>query len=328
VSVRAVSSIVVLAAAATLGAQPGVLKSGFDVAEFDRSVRPQDDLFAHVNGRWLATTEIPSDRVFYGAFQELGAKVERDLHAIIEEVASDPDGWPARSGRQIADLYGSIMDEAGIERAGIGPVRPQLERIEAIATPAALAAEAGRLSATGGGGPFDGTVGDDPQNPGSLAVHLTQGGTLLPDRDHYLGADRRFVGIRAAYSAYLARIFAAAGRANAAADARALIDFETELARAQWTVAESRDPSTADGRYAKLTGLHDVPRRRVHGPEALQPSLERIDLADAQRGEGLPASRFVFRPHQRRQTPRPDRRQLEHPIRVQDARDGAAAVAD
>ncbi len=244
---RAVSSLVVLAAAATLAAQPGPLTSGIDVATLDRAVRPQDDLFAHVNGRWLAATGIPADRVFYGAFQEVGAKVERDLQAIIQDVARAPDAWP--TGREIATLYDSIMDEARVERAGVGPARPQLERLAAIATPAQLATEAGRLSATGDGGPFDGTVGDDPHNPGSLAVHITQGGTLLPDRDHYLREEPRYVEIRSAYLAYLTRIFSAAGRARAGDDARVLLAFETELARAQWTAADSRDPVKADVRF-------------------------------------------------------------------------------
>ena len=246
---RAVSSLVVLAAAATLAAQPGPLKSGIDVATLDRAVRPQDDLFTYVNAAWLAKTPMPDDRVFYGAFQEVGARVERDLRAIIQEVAQDPDGWSARSGRKIVDLYASMMDEAGIERAGLGPARPQLDRIDAIATAPALAAEAGRLSATGDGGPFDGIVGDDPLNPGSLAVQITQGGILLPDRNHYLGLEPRFVEIRAAYLAYLTRIFTAAGRTDAAADAGALLAFETELARAHWTAADSRDATKTDVRF-------------------------------------------------------------------------------
>jgi putative endopeptidase len=243
----------VLCAAVVAGslatAQPAPLTSGFDPGTFSRSVRPQDDLFAHVNGAWLAQTEIPADRVFYGAFQEVGAKVERDLHAIITDVAADPDRWSAQSGRKIADLYDSIMDEARIERVGLDPVRAQLQRIAAISTPAGLAAETGRMSATGVGGPFDGVVGEDPQKPGSISVQVTQGGTLLPDRDHYLDSAPRYVEIRAAYEAYLTTLFMLIERPQAAADARALLAFETELAKAQWTVAETRDPSKANVRF-------------------------------------------------------------------------------
>jgi predicted metalloendopeptidase len=242
-----VTSLLTAFTVATLAAQPA-LKPGVDATTFDRTVRPQDDLFTHVNAAWSAATEIPDDRVFYGAFQEVGAKVERDLHAIVLDVVANPDRWRP-DGRKIADLYESIMDEARIERAGLDPARPQLARIEAIETPSQLAEEAGRLSANGDGGLFDGVIGGDPRNPGNLAVQLTQGGTLLPDRDHYLRAEPRYVRIRAAYEAYLSQIFSLAGRAEAADQARALVAFETELAKAHWTVAETRDPDRADARY-------------------------------------------------------------------------------
>jgi predicted metalloendopeptidase len=195
------------------------------------------------------TDEIPSDRVFWAPFQEVGAKVERDLDAIIKEVAADPDGLRAHSGRKIADLYDSMMDEARIERLGLAPARAQLQRIDAISTPPEMAAEAGRLSATGVGGPFDGTVGEDPQKPGGISVQVTQGGTLLPDRDHYLDPAPRYVEIRAAYEAYLTTLFTLVERPNAEADARALLAFETELAKAQWTVAETRRQSQVDLRF-------------------------------------------------------------------------------
>jgi putative endopeptidase len=242
-------AVVLVCSGVVAAAQPSPLKSGFDVSTFNRSIRPQDDLFAHVNGVWLAKTEIPADRVYYGAFQEVSAKVERDLDRIIKEVASDPDAWSAQSGRKIADLYHSMMDEERIERIGLDPIRVQLQRFASISTAAAVAAEAGRLSATGNGGPFDGTVGEDPQTPGRISVQVTQGGTLLPDRDHYLDGGARYVQIRAAYEAYLTTLFMLVERPNAASDAHALLAFETELAKAQWTVAETRDPSKANVRF-------------------------------------------------------------------------------
>jgi predicted metalloendopeptidase len=243
----AVLLLAVIAGAATLTAQPA-LRSGLDVSGLDRAVRPQDDLFTHVNAAWLASTTIPDDRAFYGAFQELGAKVERDLHAIILDAGARRD-WFGGTGAKIADLYGSMMDEARIERAGLDPARRRLARIEAIETPAQLAEEAGRLAAAGDGGLFDGAIGGDPQSPGRLAVQITQGGTLLPDRDHYLRMDARYVAIRTAYEAYLSQMFSLAGRAQPALDARAVLALETELAKAQWSVVETRDASRSDARY-------------------------------------------------------------------------------
>ena len=116
-----------------------------------------------------------------------------------------------------------------------GPSRPLLHRIEAIETTRDLATEAGYFSAIALGGPFLGTVEEDAERPGAPIVTVAQGGTLLPDRDYYLAQDERFVHIRARYVDYLATIFGLAGRANAAADAEAVLALETSIARLQWT---------------------------------------------------------------------------------------------
>ena len=120
--------LVGLIAMVTIREAPPDPRSGLDPASFDSSVRPQDDLYRFVNGRWLAITEIPSDRVTYGAFTELTEKAEADLRAIIEAAAAS---HPRRGSpkQQIADLYASVMDEtrtrrlarAGLARAHADP---------------------------------------------------------------------------------------------------------------------------------------------------------------------------------------------------------------
>jgi putative endopeptidase len=171
--------LVGLIAVATIREAPPHPRSGLDPASFDVSVRPQDDLYQFVNGRWLATTEIPSDRVAYGAFTELTEKAETDLRAIIEEgVASHPR---RRSLKQlIADLYTSAMDEARIDALGAAPASPVLERIDRIRSTSDLSAMAGYLGFIGTGGPFAANVVTDAADVNRLVVQLTQGGTLLP----------------------------------------------------------------------------------------------------------------------------------------------------
>lgn len=239
---------VACAAALTAASQPAVT-SGLDLASLDRTVRPQDDLYRFANGGWLARTDIPSDRVAYGAFIELADKAESDIRAIIEEAAAAADARRGSTAQQIGDLYASMMNEARIEELGIAPIRPELDTIDAIANPTDLAAEAGYLSSIAGGGPFTGFVAEDARDPGQLVVHLGQGGTLLPDRDYYLRDDARFVEIRRQYEEYLARLFTLAGRRSPAADAKAVLGLETELARAQWSPADSRDPAKTYNRF-------------------------------------------------------------------------------
>jgi putative endopeptidase len=219
--------------------QPG---SGLDRASFDAAIRPQDDLYGHVNAGWFARTDIPPDRVSHNSFTELDDKVERDIHSIITEIAARPvrrDGSPEQ---QIADLYRSLTDEATIEAQGAAPLRPQLARIAAITDTTGLAAEAGRLSAIAAGGPFAGTIALDPHNPQRLIVEVTQGGILLPERDHYFRTDARSSVIRAGYEQYLETIFRLIDRANPGADATAVLALERELAALHGRAADARDP--------------------------------------------------------------------------------------
>ena len=226
--------------------------SGLDLASLDRTVRPQDDLFRFVNGGWLARTPIPGDRVTYGTFAELGDRIESDVRQIVEETSAAPDR--SRAARQIVDLYTSLMDADRIEARGIDPVRPQLAKIAAIRSVRDLAQQAGYLSATAAGGPFPGSVEDDPDQPGRLVVRIAQGGILLPDRDYYLKSDARYVASRDGYARYLTSLFTLAEWSEPAATARAVVALETEIASILWTQDQIRDRSLGPRTYA-LTAL-------------------------------------------------------------------------
>jgi putative endopeptidase len=124
---RACISLVL--AGVVLSWQPKPLRSGLDLSAFDRSVRPQDDLYRFVNGKWLETTAIPTDRVTYGTFTELADRAELDTRRIIERLGG------GGAEQQIRDLYASMLEEAHIEILGAAPIQPELDRISAIDTP-------------------------------------------------------------------------------------------------------------------------------------------------------------------------------------------------
>jgi predicted metalloendopeptidase len=234
-------------------------RSGLDVAEFDRTVLPQDDLYRHVNAGWLRRTDIPSDRVTYGVFAELTEKTERDLHVIVEDLLAKPQHARGSTAQQIADLYRSTVDIERIEALGASPLEPQLRRIEAAASARDIAAEAGHLAAIAAGGPFGGTMGLDPLNLGAAVVRVTQGGVLLPDRDYYLSDEAGLTAIRQEYVRYLARIFRLVGRATPDEDARAVLAFETALAKIHWTEAESRNISNTYLRFTLKQLMSEMP---------------------------------------------------------------------
>jgi putative endopeptidase len=258
---RAWSVVPVVAIAAIVVALPHAqtLKSGLDVAGFDRSVAPQDDLYRYVNGGWLARVAMPADRVSYGAFAEIADRTELDLRAIVEALAARPGRQRGSSAQQIVDLYASVMDEARLEALGVSAIEPELHRIDAIRSARDVATEAGYLSSIAAGGPFGGTVGIDPLNPGAPVARVTQGGILLPDRDYYLSDDPAIAAVREKYQRYLARIFELTGRANAADDSRAVLALETALARAMWTEAESRNVGATYTRFTLHRLASDMP---------------------------------------------------------------------
>jgi predicted metalloendopeptidase len=217
------------------------LKSGLDPALFDRSVRPQDDLFRYVNGGWLSKTEIPADRPVYGTFVELNDRVEADLYALIEQLAGDRSRRPGSTAQQVGDLYASFMDQDRLNALGAAPLKPRLAEIDAVTTTTELARLIGRLSAIGLPGPVGGFVEADAGDPNTIALYLFQGGTALPDRDYYLEDNPQFAAVRQKYREYLTTIFRLTNRADPDADAQAVLALETALARVQWTQVESRD---------------------------------------------------------------------------------------
>jgi predicted metalloendopeptidase len=253
--IRATWLAVGLAGVATIVAtaqQPA--KSGLDLSNMDKSVRAQDDFFRYANGGWLARTEIPPDKPAYGAGAEVSDRAEADLRAIIEEAAANTKRAVGSVAQQVGDLYKSFQDDARVEQLGATPIQAELQKIEALKTAGEMATEAGKLSAIGQVGPVGGYIEADAKNPAETVAYLVQAGTALPDRDFYLKDDATFAQIRSAYQAYLEKVFTLTGRANAAADAKAVLGLETELARIQWTQVDSRDAVKTYNKFA-LTDL-------------------------------------------------------------------------
>jgi putative endopeptidase len=258
---RLISIAVVFAGTVALAGarQTAPLKSGIDASTMDTSVRPQDDFFRHVNGGWLARTPIPADRSSYGAFDELADTAEQNVRAIIEDAAKNPNHASGSVAQQVGDLYASFMNEARADQLGVSPIKPELDRIDALKTPADLAQYVGHLSTLGISGPVDGGVEADAKNPAVPIVYLGQAGTALPDRDYYLKDDPKLVETRQKYQAYLEKVFALVGRPAAAADAQAVLAIETEFAKIQWTKVESRDAVKTYNKFALASLATEMP---------------------------------------------------------------------
>jgi putative endopeptidase len=205
-------------------------------------IRPQDDLFGHVNGRWLDETEIPSDRSSWGPFVQLADVAEEQVREIIQELAeasTDPTDEASDDAGKIAALYQSFMDEEGIARRGTRPIRPLIQAVEALRDVRDLAAFLGEFERIGGHGLFGSYVDTDSRNSERYLFNITQGGLGLPDESYY--RDEKFAEIREKYVAYLDRLLALAEIPDGAARANRVLEIETELARGHWERSETRD---------------------------------------------------------------------------------------
>jgi putative endopeptidase len=212
------------------------LPSGIPIDELDPGIRPQDDLFRHVNGRWLERTEIPADRARDGAFRVLAEEAENAVREIVEEATSAPDG---SEERKLGDLYASFRDAGRAEQLCPDPIRQTLAEARAVSSIAELLETLGRLERLGIGGPFRLFVGTDPGNPERYLVSFEQGAISLPDESYY--REERFAGVRAAFPGHVQRMFELAGLPDAERAAGRVLALETAVAKHHWDRVANRD---------------------------------------------------------------------------------------
>jgi putative endopeptidase len=212
---------------------------GVDLAGRDLGVAPGDDFFRYANGTWAANTQIPADRARWGTFDILREKADADARAIIEEVAQ-AGGAPGSIQQKIADYYNSFLNQTAIDAAGLAPVRPEIDQINAIRNheDAIRVISAPGIAVTS---PIAVSVGLDERNPDRYICNMGHAGLGLPEREYYRRSEDQFVQIRAAYVAYLERVLTLAGQADAGVKARAVMAFETRIAELHWPVADRRN---------------------------------------------------------------------------------------
>ncbi|HZW41074.1 MAG TPA: M13-type metalloendopeptidase [Agromyces sp.] len=212
------------------------LPSGIAQDELDAGIRPQDDLFRHVNGKWIERTEIPADKARYGSFLVLHEEAEQAVREIIEEAQSAEPGTEAR---KVGDLYASFMNEQHANLLGTTPIAGQLVEVALIDSVDTLLETLGRLERQGISGFVQLYVDNDPGNPERYLVFVEQGGIGLPDESYF--REERFESVRSAYNAHLERMFALAKLENPGDRAVRVFDLETDIAKVHWNNVDTRD---------------------------------------------------------------------------------------
>ncbi|WP_370589968.1 M13 family metallopeptidase [Undibacterium sp. 14-3-2] len=241
-------ALLIAGAASASAAEPAkvaALQSGIDVQYNDKSVKPQEDFYRHVNGGWLKNAQIPSDRSSAGAFMDLREAVVPRLHAIIDGLAKSKNA-SGSDAQKISDLYASFMDMKSIEAAGLKPLQADFAKIDALTDKKqipALMAWLNRISVTA---PYDIQIHQDNKDSTKYVLDIGQSGLALPDRDYYLkDDDAKLKDTRSKYLKHVETMLTMSGDKEAAKNAAAILAFETELAKVQWTKVDLRDPIKA-----------------------------------------------------------------------------------
>jgi len=238
-------------AAAPTTAVAFTLGSGIIPRNFEPTTRGQDNFFRHAQGGWLRANEIPADKSDWGSFMEARENVQRQLHALISDVAKDDKNPAGTEKQKIADLFNSFMNEEKLETLGAAALKSELDTIAAVKNKEGLAVLFAQLQKIGVTTPFRVRVEQDSKQSSQYIVDIAQSGLGLPNRDYYLKTDdKKMSDIRAAYLTHVEKILTLAGDKDAAVNAKQVLAIETELAKAQWTNVENRDPLKT---YNKMT---------------------------------------------------------------------------
>ncbi len=216
------------------------LALGIETANFDTSVRPQDDFYRYANGTWLENTQIPEDKSNYGSFTALSDGAEENLRVLIEEAAADENKEPGSDAQKVGDFYLSFMNEEAVEAAGTTPLVEPLAQIDRIESGADVVAYIGASQRMGLTNPFVLFVNQDSKDSTVYAAFMHQTGLGLPNRDYYLEDDERFVALRDKYRDYVGTMFGLAGLEGGEAAGQTVMDMETAIAEAHWTQVQNR----------------------------------------------------------------------------------------
>ncbi|MBO6200269.1 MAG: M13 family peptidase, partial [Chryseobacterium sp.] len=250
---------------------------GLNISYMDKSVRPQDDFYNYVNGGWMKTAVIPSDKPSWGSFNALREDVDVASLDILNKVLSEKFASNSE-GEKIQALYGTFIDWNKRNAEGINPIKSQLTKIDAIKNVKDL--QKYLVEATpSGDNPFYGwRVGADMKNSVMNAVYLG-GPSLGLGKDYYQKVNEANTKTLAEYKNYVAKLETVLGSKNPDVTAQQIVDFEKKLAQDLLTLEQGRD---ANLRYNPKT------------VEELKPLVKNVNLPDYLKTVGVNTDKVII----------------------------------
>jgi len=217
---------------------------GIELSNMDTTANPAQDFYQFVNGEWLETTEIPSDRSSWGSFAELRKKTDEKVLGVLEEATGSEEYPEGADQAKAAQFFQTAMDTNYLNELGMEPLTPYLEEIDAISSLDDLQAFMIRNAATANGMLFSFNVRADPNNSAINAAFLSTGELGLPERDYYTEDDEDTRNIQQQYRDHVARMYGFLGVDSTAAQetAQRIFKMEQRMAEAMYTKEQRRDP--------------------------------------------------------------------------------------
>jgi putative endopeptidase len=225
-------------------------KSGLDFQHCDNQIRPQDDLFAFMNGKWLAEAEIPADRAGDSAFYQLFEAAEKNVRSIIEEQSQRVDTSKRTPHEQkIGDLYTSFMNVDDINARGFSPIAQDLTNALTPSSKDEFLLRMAEMESRGRGGSlFYLYINTDDADSSTYISCIGQSGLSLPDEAYY--REENYAQIRVKFIDHVVKMLTLAQVDKARERAEAILNLETQIASHHWDQVKSRD---AIATYNKMT---------------------------------------------------------------------------
>ena len=220
-------------------------KKFLDLASIDSSVKPGDNFYLFVNGKWINKTKVPASQSGVGGFTDLYYETQDVLHHLLDSL-SKANLTPGTIQQKVGDYYASGMDSVTIEKRGLEPLKPYLAKIAGLTNSSGILQFVAELQTEELNGLFNVNIGPDEKNSKSNIVVFSQGGLGLPDRDYYFKKDSGNLVVVNAYRTYVNKLFRLMGddSIRAAKKTGLVYNLEKQMAESHKTNVELRDPQS------------------------------------------------------------------------------------
>lgn len=255
------------------GAKSGISKSGLDLTNLDRSVKPTEDFYKFATGGWQKLHPLPAAYSRFGSFDMLQENVNKQVSSILTTLTKKKYA-EGTTDRKLSDFYKLALDSARRNREGLAPVKPYMDEIEAAKNLQDIQTLQLKYAKIGLGQPFGSYFAADDKNVKNNIFQLSQGGLTLGQKDWYVNNDEATRKIREAYKKHIVRMFKLYGFSEADAEKKAaqVFRFETELALISKSNTELRDPQA---NYNKMSlkdfeaDYPNIPLRKIANAEGI-----------------------------------------------------------